>query len=139
MKDKIIESIVCLLIIIGCAEDKRSGGQTDFSQKNFTVVIDSFAYYWHRFATDSTIVTVKQNNQTVSDCLIKGSYLDASFDESGEVFLDFEGDSAIIINLTDIDVNKRHNLLDLNDTTYAGYTSEQIIQAAVEYHKMNHP
>ena len=71
--------------------------------------------------------------------MIKGSYLDASFDESGEVFLDFEGDSAIIINLTDIDVNKRHNLWDLNDTTYAGYTSEQIIQAAVEYHKMNHP
>lgn len=121
MKDKIIESIVCLLIIIGCAEDKRSGDQTDFSQKDFTVVIDSFAYYWHCFATDSTIVTVKQNNQTVSDCLIKGSYLDASFDESGEVFLDFEGDSAIIINLTDIDVNKWHNLWDLNDTTYAGY------------------
>lgn len=121
MKDKIIESIVCLLIIIGCAEDKRSGDQTDFSQKDFKVEIDSFAYYWHRFATDSTIVTVKQNNQTVSDCLIKGSYLDASFDESGEVFLDFEGDSAIIINLTDIDVNKRHNLWDLNDTTYAGY------------------
>ncbi len=139
MKDKIIESIVCLLIIIGCAEGKRSGGQTDFSQKDFTVVIDSFAYYWHRFAPDSTIVTVKQNNQTVSDCLIKGSYLDASFDESGEVFLDFEEDSAIIINLTDIDVNKRHNLWDLNDTTYAGYTSEQIIQAAEEYHKMNHP
>ena len=139
MKGKIIESIVCLLIIIGCRDGKATGDKTDYSQKDFEVVIDSVTYYWHRFAPDSTIVTVKRNKQTVSECLIKGSYLDVSCNDTGEVLLVCEGDCVYIINLSDINVNKRHNLWDLNDTTYAGYTSEQIIQAAEEYHRMNHP
>ncbi len=139
MKGKIIESIVCLLIIIGCTDGKATGDKTDYSQKDFEVVIDSVTYYWHRFAPDSTIVTVKRNKQTVSECLIKGSYLDVSCNDTGEVLLVCEGDCVYIINLSDINVNKRHNLWDLNDTTYAGYTSEQIIQAAEEYHRMNHP
>ena len=52
MKGKIIESIVCLLIIIGCTDGKATGDKTDYSQKDFEVVIDSVTYYWHQNTAD---------------------------------------------------------------------------------------
>ena len=134
MKRKTILSIIMLFTIISCKTDRKVGIETDFSQVDFVTEIDSLTYYWHRFAKDSTLVTVKSNETTILECTIVVDYVDVSCDANGVIDIDCK-DGIYVIHLTDIDINKKNSVWDLNNTENVNYSPEVIIQAAEEYHK----
>lgn len=134
MKRKTILCIIILFTLLSCNTGRKAGIGTGFSQVDFVAEIDSLTYYWHRFAKDSTLVTVKSNETILSECTLVVDYVDASCDDNGVIDIDCK-DSIFVIHLTDIDISKKNSVWNLNNTENANYSPEIIIQAAEEYHK----
>lgn len=119
---------------MGCTADRKAGNESKFNPVDFVVMKDSLTYYWHRFAKDSTLVTVKSNETIISECTIVVAYENASSNVNGVVDIDCK-DSIFVIYLKDIDISERKSIWNLNKMESSEYSPEVIIQAAEDYHR----